>query len=70
MEYINAGLAFPHNRDQDGKLLFIFNSKLHIRGLRDSKELLKIFVYWMERMQRFETTFCIFNNNPWTVICN
>lgn len=52
MDYVNEGLAFPHNRDRDGKLLFIFKSRLHIRGMRDSKELIRIFVYWMERMYR------------------
>lgn len=63
MDYVNEGLAFPHNRDRDGKLLFIFKSKLHIRGLRDSKELIRIFVYWMERMYRFVSFFVLFDNS-------
>lgn len=52
MDYIHAGLAFPHNRDIDGKKLLIFKSKLHFKGVRDSHELLRVFVYWMERMYR------------------
>lgn len=54
MEYVRAGIVFPHNRDKDGKVLLTFKSKLHVRGLRDSKELLRVFVYWMERMYRQE----------------
>lgn len=54
MDYVRAGIVFPHNRDKDGKALLIFKSKLHIRGVRDSKELLRVFVYWMERMYRQE----------------
>lgn len=51
---MNAGIVFPHNRDKDGKALLIIKSKLHVRGVRDSKELLRIFVYWMERLYRQE----------------
>lgn len=54
MEYVRAGIVFPHNRDRDGKVLLIFKSKLHVRGMRESKELLRVFVYWMERMYRQE----------------
>lgn len=53
-DYVNAGIVFPHNRDKDGKVLLIFKSKLHVRGVRDSKELLRVFVYWMERLYRQE----------------
>ena len=53
MDYVNAGLAFPRNRDRDGKVLFIFKSKFHIKGVRETKELLRIFVYWIERLQRY-----------------
>lgn len=52
MEYLNAGLMFPRNRDIDGKAILVLKSKLHIRGLRDSDQLLRGFIYWMERMNR------------------
>lgn len=53
MEYVNAGLSYPKNRDLHGRLIFIFKSKLHFKGLRDHQELLNIFVYWMDRIQRY-----------------
>lgn len=53
MEYINEGLSFPRNRDLNGRVIFVFKSKLHFKGMRDHQELLKIFVYWMDRIQRF-----------------
>lgn len=52
MNYINDGLAFPRNRDVDGKIIYIFKSKLHVKGVRDTDELVRIFVYWMERFYR------------------
>lgn len=52
MEYFNAGLVFPRNRDIDGKVILILKSKLHIRGLRDTDELLRQFIYWVERLNR------------------
>ena len=52
MEYIDAGLSFPRNRDVDGKVVFIFKSKLHFKGVRDMNELMRIFVYWLERLMR------------------
>lgn len=54
MDYVNVGIVFPHNRDKDGKAMLIVKSKLHFRGLRDPKQLLRVFVYWIERMQRQE----------------
>lgn len=52
MDYIREGLSFPRNRDRDGKLMLIFKSKFHFKGQRDAKELLRIFVYWVDRIQR------------------
>lgn len=46
------GLSFPRNRDVDGKLLFIHRSKLHFKNVRETKQLIRIFVYWMERFNR------------------
>lgn len=52
MDYADVGIVFPRNVDRDGKPILVFKSKLHVRGLRDSGELLRVFVYWMERLQR------------------
>lgn len=54
MEYINVGLMFPRNRDIDGKAILVLKSKLHIRGARDNDQLIRNFVYWVERMNREE----------------
>lgn len=53
MEYMEAGLSFPHNRDIDGKIILVLKSKLHIRGARDNEQLFRIFIYWMERLNRY-----------------
>lgn len=53
MEYMNAGLSFPRNRDIDGKTILVLKSKLHIRGARDNEQLLRIFIYWIERLNRY-----------------
>lgn len=52
MEYVNVGDCFPRNHDIEGKCMLIYKSVLHVKGKRDSKELIRIFVYWMERLQR------------------
>lgn len=52
MDYINLGDCFPRNHDIEGKLMLIYKSVLHVKGKRDTKELIRIFVYWMERFQR------------------
>ncbi len=52
MDYVNTGDCFPRNHDIEGKLMLIYRSVLHVRGKRDQKELIKIFVYWMERLAR------------------
>lgn len=52
MDYVNVGDAFPRNHDIEGKLMLIYRSALHVKGKRDGKELIRIFVYWMERFHR------------------
>lgn len=52
MDFINEGLMFPRNRDIDGKVVVVLKSKLHIRGLRDTEQLLRNFIYWIERVNR------------------
>lgn len=52
MDYVNVGDCFPRNHDIEGKSILVYRSVLHVRGKRDSKELIRIFVYWMERFQR------------------
>lgn len=49
---MNAGLYFPRNRDIDGKVILIMKSKLHIRGLRNTEQLIRGFIYWIERLNR------------------
>lgn len=50
MEYINEGMIFPRNRDIDGKVILVLKSKLHVRGLRDTDQLIRNFIYWVERL--------------------
>lgn len=52
MEYIHEGLMFPRNRDIDGKAILVLKSKLHVRGARDTDQLIRNFIYWVERMNR------------------
>ncbi|XP_014290468.1 motile sperm domain-containing protein 2 isoform X2 [Halyomorpha halys] len=52
MNYLNDGSVFVHNRDKDGKSLFIFTYKKHVKGQKDFEELKKIVIYWMERVER------------------
>lgn len=52
-EYMDAGLSFPRNRDIDGKTILVLKSKLHIRGARDNEQLFRIFIYWIERLNRY-----------------
>ncbi|EAA11055.4 motile sperm domain-containing protein 2-like [Anopheles arabiensis] len=52
MEYINDGLMYPRGRDVDGKTVFIFRSKLYVRGTRNLDDLKKCFLYWIERIIR------------------
>lgn len=52
MDYVNNGDCFIRNHDIEGKSMLIYKSVLHVRGKRDTKELIRIFAYWMERLQR------------------
>lgn len=54
MEYMHEGLLFPRNRDIDGKVVLVLKSRLHKRGLRDTKQLLRNFIYWIERLNRYD----------------
>ncbi|XP_005190834.1 motile sperm domain-containing protein 2 [Musca domestica] len=52
MDYLSDGVIFPHNCDVDGKPLLIFKTSKHIKGAKDMNELLKVLIYWVERIQR------------------
>ena len=52
MSYLEDGSMFSHNRDKDGKSLFILKCKKHIKGQRDLEELKRCLVYWFERLER------------------
>lgn len=52
MQYVHDGLYFLHNHDIDGKPLFINTSRLHFKNQRDQAELLRVFIYWIERLWR------------------
>ncbi|TMW52556.1 hypothetical protein DOY81_002381 [Sarcophaga bullata] len=52
MDYLTDGVIFPHNKDIDGKPLLIFKTKLHVKGSKDMGEVLKVLVYWIERLHR------------------
>lgn len=52
VDYLQDGVIFSHNKDMDGYPLLIFKTKLHIKGAKDMSEVLKVLVYWVERIQR------------------
>lgn len=52
MDYLTDGVIFPRNKDIDGKTILIFKTKKHIRGAKDMNEILKVLVYWVERIHR------------------
>lgn len=52
LDYIETGALFAHNKDVDGKTLLLVRSKNHVKGSKDMNELIKILVYWIERIQR------------------
>lgn len=56
MDYIETAALFAHNKDVDGKRLLLVRSKNHVKGSKDMNELIKILVYWIERIQG-ETNF-------------
>lgn len=53
MEYINKGIMYGHNRDKDGKVILFFIIR-HLKRSEnlDNADLLRIFVYWLERIYR------------------
>ncbi|XP_075162191.1 motile sperm domain-containing protein 2-like [Haematobia irritans] len=51
-DYLNDGVIFPHNKDVDGKPLLIFKTKKHIKGSKDMNEILRVLIYWVERIHR------------------
>ncbi|XP_065359809.1 motile sperm domain-containing protein 2-like [Calliphora vicina] len=52
MDYLTDGVIFQHNKDIDGKPLLIFKTKLHVKGAKNMDDVLKVLVYWIERMHR------------------
>uniref|UniRef100_A0A1B0FK55 Major sperm protein n=1 Tax=Glossina morsitans morsitans TaxID=37546 RepID=A0A1B0FK55_GLOMM len=52
MDYLNDGFIFCHNHDIDGKPLLIFQTKNHIRGSKNMDDVVKILVYYIERLHR------------------
>merc|ERR1712080_788688 len=53
-EFFKKGALYTHNRDKDGKILFIFEVRNHVRGVENMDELKKFFVYLMEKIDRDE----------------
>lgn len=51
-EYLNDGLIFCHNHDIDGKPLLILTTRQHTRGSKDLNEVLRVLIYWIERIHR------------------
>ncbi|XP_017493864.1 PREDICTED: motile sperm domain-containing protein 2-like, partial [Rhagoletis zephyria] len=51
-EYLHDGVVFAHNKDVDGKTLLIFRTKLHVKGTKDMDEVIRVVVYWIERIHR------------------
>uniref|UniRef100_A0A1A9W4J6 MSP domain-containing protein n=1 Tax=Glossina brevipalpis TaxID=37001 RepID=A0A1A9W4J6_9MUSC len=52
MDYLTNGFIFSHNVDIDGKPLLIFQTKNHIRGTKNMDDVVKIVVYYIERLHR------------------
>ncbi|XP_067646242.1 motile sperm domain-containing protein 2-like isoform X2 [Eurosta solidaginis] len=50
--YLNDGVVFSRNKDLDGKPLLIFRTKLHVRGTKNMDEVIRVVVYWIERIHR------------------
>lgn len=51
-EYLHDGVVFARNKDLDGKTLLIFRTKLHVKGTKNMDEVIRVVVYWIERIQR------------------
>lgn len=54
MDYLQEGLFYPRGKDIDDCTMFVFKSKKHVKGQRDSEELKKCIVYWLERLDRVD----------------
>ncbi|XP_055377202.1 motile sperm domain-containing protein 2-like isoform X4 [Condylostylus longicornis] len=52
LDYMDVGAMFAKKQDIDGKYLIIVRSKLHQKGTKDMNELIRILVYWIERIHR------------------
>lgn len=52
MDYVYEGVMFPRGKDIDGKTLFIYRSRLYIRGSRNLNDMKRMFLYWLERLIR------------------
>ncbi|KAF2362908.1 CRAL-TRIO lipid binding domain [Trinorchestia longiramus] len=50
----DIGHLFPHNRDKDGFRILIFLVSKHTKGVYDMEDLKRLFIYWMERLEREE----------------
>lgn len=50
-EYLTDGSIYAHNKDRDGKPLLIISIKKHSKS-RNQEDLLRIIVYWVERLQQ------------------
>nr|NP_001261456.1 uncharacterized protein Dmel_CG32407, isoform B [Drosophila melanogaster]NP_729113.1 uncharacterized protein Dmel_CG32407, isoform A [Drosophila melanogaster]AAF50729.2 uncharacterized protein Dmel_CG32407, isoform A [Drosophila melanogaster]AGB94151.1 uncharacterized protein Dmel_CG32407, isoform B [Drosophila melanogaster] len=50
-EFLNDGSIYVHNKDRDGKPLLILTIKKHSKS-RNQEDLLRILVFWIERLQR------------------
>lgn len=54
LDYVREGIMFPRGRDVDGKLLFIYRSRLYTRGSKNLDDMKRMFLYWLERLIREE----------------
>lgn len=52
MDYVHEGIMMARGRDLDGKIVFIYRSRLYTRGSRDLDEMKRVFLYWLERCIR------------------
>ncbi|CAK1554273.1 unnamed protein product [Leptosia nina] len=53
-DILRDGLYYTRGRDIDSCLLFIMNSKAYVKGQRDVEAVKKVFIYWLERLEREE----------------
>ncbi|KAF7990427.1 hypothetical protein HCN44_000232 [Aphidius gifuensis] len=51
-DYLESGFFYSYGKDNDGKALFILQSKLHTEDSHDLDELKKCIIYWFERLER------------------